>query len=61
MKFSIAGLLLSVALAASASAIEKRQAIQSIDTLLKGHGKVFWGTCADENRLTYVLGFSTSS
>ncbi|EIM80563.1 uncharacterized protein STEHIDRAFT_104851 [Stereum hirsutum FP-91666 SS1] len=51
-KFLVSAVLLTFALTVSAATIEKRQAATSIDTLLKGHGKVFWGTCADQNRLT---------
>ena len=44
-------LLLLVPLVA-ASAIDRRQASVSINTLIQNDGKKFWGACADEGRLT---------
>ncbi|KAJ7453382.1 glycoside hydrolase superfamily [Mycena latifolia] len=52
MQLSVASILLVVAVAVSGATIEKRQAAQSIDTLFKNHGKVFFGTAADQNHLS---------
>ncbi|KAK3681555.1 glycoside hydrolase family 10 protein [Podospora appendiculata] len=40
------------ALAAPASDLEGRQAAQSIDKLIKAKGKLYFGTCTDQGRLT---------
>ncbi|KAK3902199.1 hypothetical protein C8A05DRAFT_44321 [Staphylotrichum tortipilum] len=50
MKASLA--LLLAPLAALASPVEPRQAAQSIDKLFKAKGKHYFGTCADQGRLT---------
>ncbi|KAJ6488437.1 glycoside hydrolase superfamily [Mycena vulgaris] len=52
MQLSVASVLLAVSLAVSGATVEKRQAAQSIDALFKKHGKVFFGTAADQNRLS---------
>ncbi|KAF7308056.1 Beta-xylanase [Mycena kentingensis (nom. inval.)] len=59
MRLSLASVLLAVTLVSSAVVVDereeqpaKRQAAQSIDTLFKNHGKVFFGTAADQNRLS---------
>ncbi|KAF7515295.1 hypothetical protein G7054_g14644 [Neopestalotiopsis clavispora] len=47
-------LLLSplVALAAPAAELAERQSATSIDQLIKAKGKVYYGTCTDQNRLS---------
>ncbi|KAF7335687.1 Beta-xylanase [Mycena venus] len=52
MRLSVPSVLLAVTLAVSGATVEKRQAATSIDTLFKRHGKVFFGTAADQNRLS---------
>ncbi|KAJ7075505.1 glycoside hydrolase superfamily [Mycena belliarum] len=52
MKLSVTAVFLAVALAVSGSAVEKRQATQSIDALFKNHGKAFFGVAADQGRLS---------
>jgi len=50
MKFS--SLLLLAPLASAAPAVvEHRQASQSIDTLIKAKGKLYFGSCTDQNLL----------
>ncbi|KAL2162476.1 hypothetical protein VTH06DRAFT_7390 [Thermothelomyces fergusii] len=51
-----ANLLLFAPLAVSAApALEKRQASESIDELIKAKGKLYFGTCTDQGRLTQGL------
>ncbi|KAF8137866.1 glycoside hydrolase superfamily [Mycena galopus ATCC 62051] len=52
MRLSVASLFLAFTLTVSGATVEKRQAATSIDTLFKKHGKVFFGTAADQNRLS---------
>lgn len=55
MKGLFALLLLPLALAAptpEAGELVERQAAQSIDALMKAKGKLYFGTCADQGRLT---------
>ncbi|KAF8173198.1 glycoside hydrolase superfamily [Mycena galopus ATCC 62051] len=52
MRLSVASLLLAFTLTVSGATVETRQAATSIDTLFKKHGKVFFGTAADQNRLS---------
>ncbi|KAJ7267382.1 glycoside hydrolase superfamily [Mycena rebaudengoi] len=52
MRVSITYVLLAFGLAVSAATVEKRQATQSIDKLFKAYGKLFFGTAADQNRLS---------
>ncbi|KAJ7123267.1 glycoside hydrolase superfamily [Mycena crocata] len=52
MKLSVTSVLLAVTLAVSGATVEQRQSATSIDALLKNHGKVFFGTAADQNRLS---------
>ncbi|KAH6842450.1 glycoside hydrolase superfamily [Chaetomium sp. MPI-CAGE-AT-0009] len=48
-----AGILLLAPLAVSAApALDSRQATESIDALIKAKGKLYYGTCADQGRLT---------
>ncbi|KAG7286263.1 Endo-1,4-beta-xylanase 2 [Staphylotrichum longicolle] len=51
MKASLALLLAPVA-ALAAPALDSRQAAQSIDKLFKAKGKLYYGTCTDQGRLT---------
>ncbi|KAI1811633.1 family 10 xylanase [Poronia punctata] len=52
MKSSILALLVpALAMAAPTSEVSARQADQSIDELIKGKGKKYYGSCADQNRL----------
>lgn len=51
MKASLALLLAPLAVLA-APAVESRQAAQSIDKLFKAKGKLYYGTCTDQGRLT---------
>ncbi|KAK0707797.1 glycoside hydrolase family 10 protein [Lasiosphaeris hirsuta] len=51
MKASLMMLLAPLA-ALAAPANEPRQATQSIDKLIKAKGKLYFGTCTDQNRLT---------
>jgi len=55
MKASVLALVLSplAAMAApAANANEPRQATQSIDKLIKAKGKLYYGSCTDQGRLT---------
>lgn len=45
-------LLLAPVAALAAPAVGTRQAAVSIDALMKAKGKLYWGTCTDEGRLT---------
>ncbi|CAK7225356.1 Endo-1,4-beta-xylanase 2 [Sporothrix bragantina] len=54
MKFSSPLLLLAplAAMAAPSAEVSPRQAAQSIDALMKAKGKLYFGTCSDQGRLT---------
>ncbi|CAK7203868.1 Endo-1,4-beta-xylanase 2 [Sporothrix eucalyptigena] len=54
MKSSLPLLLLAplAAVAAPAPDVSPRQATQSIDALMKAKGKLYFGTCSDQGRLT---------
>ncbi len=45
-------LLLAPVAALAAPGVSPRQATQSIDTLMKAKGKLYFGTCSDQGRLT---------
>lgn len=51
MKSSLV-LLLAPLAALAAPAHEPRQAAESIDELIKAKGKLYYGTCTDQNRLS---------
>lgn len=51
MKSTLLFLLAPLA-ALAAPAVESRQASVSIDALMKAKGKVYFGTCSDQGRLT---------
>lgn len=61
LSVSVASISVAVALAVSGATVEKRQAATNVDALFKNHGKVFFGTAADQNRLTCVRDFLSIS
>ncbi|KAK3316845.1 glycoside hydrolase family 10 protein [Apodospora peruviana] len=52
MKATLALLLAPLLAAAAPSELDPRQAAQSIDKLIKAKGKLYYGTCTDQGRLT---------
>lgn len=52
MKSALLLLLVSPLAALAAPAVQGRQAAQSIDALIKAKGKLYFGTCTDQGRLT---------
>ncbi|OTB14393.1 glycoside hydrolase family 10 protein [Daldinia sp. EC12] len=52
MKSALLYLLAPLAALAAPAELAERQAAESIDKLIKAKGKLYYGTCADQNRLS---------